>query len=177
MAWDVCRNQVFGCFFQDFCNLLEPSVRAGGSGTMWTLWSSVSFGVSKSKTTPNASHLHRPSIFFVPCFSGLYSSLNTAVVRRRRPRGRGTMPGEVWPLPPHGHRTRSRRGTGWAAAPRFASSHCHRLAGVLAAAGPGVRASSPRGPEQEQAALWLLPRPGTLSRAGFPEAFCSGSPL
>lgn len=75
VAWGVCRNQVFACFCKEFCNLLEPSARAGGSRTVWTLQSSVSFGVSQSKTTSDASHPHRPSMFFGPCFSGVCSSL------------------------------------------------------------------------------------------------------
>lgn len=75
VAWGVCRNQVFARFFKEFCNLLEPSARAGGSGTVWTLQSSVSFGVSQSKTTSDATHPHRPSMFFGPCFCGVCSSL------------------------------------------------------------------------------------------------------
>lgn len=32
---------MFAWFFEDFYNLLEPSLRAGGSVTAWTLWSSI----------------------------------------------------------------------------------------------------------------------------------------
>lgn len=66
----VCRNQVFACFFEDFCDLLEPSARAGGPGTeltVWALWSSVSFGVSLFKTTPGASHPCCPSCLGFSC--------------------------------------------------------------------------------------------------------------
>lgn len=55
VAWGVCRNWVFARFFEGFCDLLEPSARAGGSGAVWAL---QSFGVSQSKTSPSASHPH-----------------------------------------------------------------------------------------------------------------------
>ena len=158
----ACGNPVFASCFEDFCDLLEPSARAGGPGNVWTL---QSFRVSQSKATPSASLPHLPPVGFV-AFLACAVAVNTAVVWGRQPQGRGVMPGGF--------------GCCFLAATEPTWQRCRTGSCPMLCFQPlpsscrgfGSLTGSPLGLVLDR----LLAVLGTVPGAGSPAASCSGSP-
>lgn len=174
VAWGTCRKQAFASFLEDSCSPVERSARAGGLGQCWLrapgaleAWESPS-----PKSTLSASHPHCQSGFYPVLFWPLLEPelhLGQKLGQEELSQRKGLRQGRVLPPP--------NPGTGWG---------WQQLCASLPAAAILSPASNPTGAmglRRFPCGAWsssrsrsLCPAPFSPS-AGFPEAFCLGSPL